>query len=88
MIHHLPVDGYGHQRKDRGTDAEHRYELRYLAVDLPEYPIAVQHIVVVEGHVQAGDHRIGYGEVHCKQNQTKSTKSVFNNCNTCQSQQM
>lgn len=61
---HSPVDWYGHQSEHRRTDTQHGNKLRYLAVELAKYPVAVQHIVIVEGHVQTGDHRIGYGQVH------------------------
>lgn len=64
---HSPVDWYGHQSEHRCTDTQHGNKLGYLAVELAKYPVAVQHIVIVEGHVQTGDHRIGYGQVHCEE---------------------
>jgi len=61
---HSPVDGDGHEREDGGADGQHRDELADLAVQGSEGPVAVQHVRVVEGDVQGGDHSVRDGQVH------------------------
>jgi len=61
---HAPVDGDGDEGEDAGGHRARRDELRELAVDAPERPVAVQHEDEVEHRVEDGDERVGDGQIH------------------------
>lgn len=54
MVQHIPspVNADGHEREDGRGDTEHGHELAELAVEVPERPVRVQHVRVVEHHVE------------------------------------
>lgn len=64
LLLYLPIDRYRHQSEDTGANREDRDELTDLAVEHAEWPMAVQHVGVVEGDIQSGHHRVRDAEIY------------------------
>ena len=69
-----PLDRNCHQREHAPADREHADEPAGPAVDVPEVPVAGQHVHEVHGDVQGGDHQVSDAQVHC--NETEKNVST------------
>ncbi len=69
----LPLNSNSDECENAATDREDGDVAADLAVGVSEGPLAHDHVVGVEGHVQGGNHGVRNAQVHCRQKKVTMT---------------